>query len=154
MGEVRCKTDQSINHSKFVSLTHKERARGQKQDKQASNHQTDYAGPALCTKIKSSSKARVSLESVLTSSSSLGARFKMVVAFVQTFNDLSAVFGQFGLSYRGCGPSKEARSPLYVPGFSLGSFLALSFFEYLLLGSCFGPLLAENSIRNALPELS
>lgn len=79
---------------------------------------------------------------------------EMVIATLQTDEDLSALFGELGEASWCCRAGKEARRPFNVPGFPIGRFLALTLLQLLFLVCGFGVLLAEDGFGNTVPELA
>lgn len=63
------------------------------------------------------------------------------------------ILGKIWLAHWGQGADEEAWLPVFVRRFPLCSFLALSFFDFLLEGRGERVLFADDSICDAFPEL-
>jgi len=88
------------------------------------------------------------------SSTELLALFQVVVAVLETDEDLFTLISELGVTGRSSGASKEARRPFDVSGLPISRFLTLTLLKLLFLSSGFGVLPADNGFGDTVPEFT
>jgi len=88
------------------------------------------------------------------SSTELLALFQVVVAILETDEDLFTLVSELGVAGRSSGASEEARRPFDVSGLPISRFLTLTLLKLLFFCSGFGVLPADNGFGDTVPEFA
>jgi hypothetical protein len=88
------------------------------------------------------------------SSTKLLALLEVVVAILETDENLLTLVGELGVAGRSGGASEEARRPFDISGLPVSRFLTLTLLKLLFLCRGFGVLPADNGFGDTVPEFA
>jgi hypothetical protein len=88
------------------------------------------------------------------SSTKLLALLEVVVAILETDEDLFTLFGELGVAGRSGGAGEEARRPFDISGLPISRFLTLTLLKLLFLCRGFGVLPADDGLGDTVPEFT
>lgn len=90
----------------------------------------------------------------MISSTKLLALLEVVVAILETDENLLTLVGELGVAGRSGGASEEARRPFDISGLPVSRFLTLTLLKLLFLCRGFGVLPADNGFGDTVPEFA